>query len=91
MAQIKLNTQLLLGVEIIAKPYRLIVFDGANELVCHKVTPSALNRFIQSQTAHLFKGRLQFDKAGDDITVKVNGNDVGVINLKDFVHLITTT
>lgn len=55
MVTIKLDNWYSLAVETESKRFRLIVFDGNEELVCHKTTVSELRRFLQQTEAHLFK------------------------------------
>ena len=87
MSHIKLGDRLTISIEK-ENRLRLIVFDGSEELVCRKVNPSELKKFIQAENGHLFKGRLQLDKKDDNIFVSIKGAKTGVIALPEFEDLI---
>jgi hypothetical protein len=86
---LKLNGQLSLGMEPFTRGLRLMVFDRDEIWVCHKVRVKVLKDFIRADAGHLFKGRLQLDKAGDTISVSVKGKKAGSINSADLIQLIT--
>jgi len=88
MNTILLTGQLSFAVDQKEKRLRLIVFNGDDELVCHKADHSELKGFIQADVGHLFKGRLQLDKKNDHIVINVKGNTAGIISLTDFERLI---
>ena len=88
MNTIPLTGQLSFAVDQEEKRVRLIVFNGDNELACHKAGHSELKRFIQADTGHLFKGRLQLDKKNDHIFINVKGSTAGIISITDFERLI---
>jgi len=80
MITLKINGRYSFAVERYDKRLRLIVLDGINELVCRKVTKKELAAFLNNDEDHLFKGRLQLGKVGNDIVVNVKGNELGLIN-----------
>lgn len=80
MITLKINGRYSFAVERYDKRLRLMVLDGINELVCRKVTKKELTAFLNNDEGHLFKGRLQLDKVGNDIVVNVKGNELGLIN-----------
>ena len=80
MITLQLTDQYTFAIERNDNRLRLIVLDGINEWVCRKTTQKELNRFLLNNEAHLFKGRLQLDKTGDDIAVNVKGVDLGLIS-----------
>jgi hypothetical protein len=89
MNTIPLTGQLSFAVDQEEKRLRFIVFNGDDELVCHKADRAELNRFIQTDANHLFKGRLQLYKKGDHVIVNVKGNIAGIIGLTEFEKLIS--
>jgi hypothetical protein len=90
MSNLKLDGQLSLGVESHAHGLRLIVFDQDKAWVCHKVNLKVLKDFLEVEEAHLFKGRLQMDKSGNDILVSVKCNKAGIIPATDLEELINS-
>jgi hypothetical protein len=79
MEIIKLNGLYSLSVETENKRLMLIIFNGDEELVCHKTGVSELKRFLQQSEAHLFKGRLQLDKTNGNVTILIRAVTIGVI------------
>ena len=67
---------------------RLVVFENGEELACRKVAFREFEQFLKKDTGHLFKGRLQLDKSGDDILVSVKNNKAGTIRAADLAQLI---
>jgi hypothetical protein len=90
MQKVPFTEPLSLGLECYNKRLRLIVFNGTEEWVCHKVSVKYAKAFLEQETAHLFKGRLQLYKKGDAIVVNVKGSDIGLISSSDFSRLIST-
>jgi hypothetical protein len=88
MDNLRLDGQLSLGIETYASGLRLMVFDHDEIWVCHKVRVKILKDFIKTDTGHLFKGRLQLDKSGDDILVSVKSNKAGIIRAADLEELM---
>lgn len=86
---INLNDQLSFAIATEEKRLRLIVFNGDEELVCHKADRTAIKQFILTEKTHLFKGRLQLDKTGNHIRVNVKGKTAGIIGLTEFERLIS--
>jgi len=86
MNMLKINDQYSFMIERYDKRLRLIVMDGVDEWVCRKVNPTELSAFLSNNDAHLFKGRLQLDKVGNDIIVNVKGNELGLISSQAFLH-----
>ncbi|MGN6640317.1 MAG: hypothetical protein ACTHJ8_15515 [Mucilaginibacter sp.] len=69
MSNLKLDDQLSLGIESYMGGLRLMVFDQDEVWVCHKVRVKVLKDFLKMEKGHLFKGRLQLDKSGDDVLI----------------------
>ncbi len=68
---------------------RLVVTDDTMELACSKETPGKLSRFLASvEDGSLFKGRIQFHKSENTITVMLKGNKVGSINLSNLKEIL---
>jgi len=88
MNRIKLNDQLTFSIEKEEKRLRLIVSESGDELVCHKTDRNELTKFIQSADSHLFKGRLQLDKKGENVFIYLKGDIAGVIDLSEFERLM---
>lgn len=88
MQNVQLTESLSFGLERYDKRLRIIVFDGPKEWACHKVSVKDTKDFLGHETAHLFRGRLQLDKKGDDILVSVKGSAIGLISLLDFSRLM---
>ncbi|MFC0513727.1 hypothetical protein ACFFGT_05935 [Mucilaginibacter angelicae] len=89
MQKVSFPEPLSFGLERYDKRLRLIIFNGTEEWVCHKVSVKDAKAFLEQETAHLFKGRLQLDKKGGLILVSVKGNDVGMISSSDFSRLMS--
>jgi hypothetical protein len=85
---IKLNGHLFLTIEPDNKRLRLIVSDGEVELVCHKTTLPELKRSLQQTDEHLFKGRLQLNKSGDEIVVILKGEAAGRVSSSEFGRFV---
>jgi hypothetical protein len=90
MQKVPFTEPLSLGLERHDKRLRLIVFNGTEEWVCHKVSVKHAKTFLEQETAHLFKGRLQLYKKEDAIVVSVKGSNIGLISSSDFSRLIST-
>ena len=90
MGSIKLDGGYSLVVEAETKRFRLIILDDNAELVCHKVTVSELNQFLQQTDTHLFKGRLQLHKTGDYVAIIMKGEVIGSIPESEFQILISS-
>jgi len=88
MDSVKLDGNLSLGMEAYTRGLCLMVFDRDEIWVCHKVRVKVLKDFLRSDEGHLFKGRLQLDKLGDDILVSVKNNKAGTISAADLTQLI---
>ena len=88
MDSIKLDDGYALAIETEAKRLRLIVLHNDLELVCHKVTASELNRFMQQTDAHLFKGRLQLHKSGDHVAIIMKGEIIRLMPESEFQKLL---
>ncbi len=69
---------------------RLVILKDNVEYVCRKEKISALHKFLQLPTAHIFKGRLQLAKNEDEITVIAKGERIGTIDKKEFGKLLTS-
>jgi hypothetical protein len=88
MDRINIGDQFSFLVEQEERRLRLIVFNGDEELVCHKADRAKIQRFIMADKSHLFKGRLQLDKTGDHIRISVKGKTAGIISLSKFEKLV---
>ncbi|MEO7214030.1 hypothetical protein [Mucilaginibacter sp.] len=90
MTQFNLPGNLTLLLEPADKKFRLVLSDGTNELACHKETRTNLKKFITSTESQLFNGRLQLHKNGEAIVIRLKGEDVGVISLKELENVLET-
>ncbi|RZK54962.1 MAG: hypothetical protein EOO87_09055 [Pedobacter sp.] len=88
MPQIILNEKLIFVFEPSGKKIRLVITEADEELVCRKETLKNLQCFLAEEQAHLFKGRLQLFKSGDEIDVKVKNEIVGKISVQNFQHAL---
>jgi hypothetical protein len=90
MNDLKLNSQLSLGIESYTGGLRLMVFDQDEVWVCHKVRVKVLKDFLKMEKGHLFKGRLQLDKSGNDVLVSIKNNKTRIIPAADLEELINS-
>jgi hypothetical protein len=84
MTPLKLNDGFSFAIEHHERRARLIVYKNGLEDVCRKETFGSLRRFITADQGHLFKGRLQLDKDGENIAFKVKGGLVGMVKVNVF-------
>lgn len=84
MTPLPLQDDFSFGLERQEKNVRLIVYQYGNEYVCRKERFSVLERFIESDTAHLFRGRLQLYKYATGIGIAVKGTILGSVDPDDF-------
>ena len=88
MLLLKINNKLDLGVEHLEKKLRIVILYKKEELACRQETLKNLHYFIQSEKAHIFKGRLQLFKQTDVIVIEIKGKRLGTISAKNFVKCI---
>lgn len=84
MQTLKINNHVSFGIERNEKKVRLVVFDKKEELACRKETFGNLQRFIELDEGHAFKGRLQLFKKLDAIHVQVKGEKIGSVSAMNF-------
>jgi len=90
MQTLKINNNVSFGIERHEKKVRLVVFDKKEELACRKETFRNLQRFVELNEGHVFKGRLQLFKKLDAIHIQVKGEKIGSVsamNLKKCLSL----
>ncbi|WP_316737100.1 hypothetical protein [Pedobacter aquatilis] len=88
MENILLDDTFKLAFEKLPHKIRLIVFKNGEELVCRKEKLRMLFSFAETNTEHIFKGRLQFYKLGDKINVQVKNKLIGIISNADFKNAL---
>lgn len=76
------------AMEPVEKKLRLVIYDGDVELVCRKEDRRILESFLQQESDHIFKGRLQLLKKKDTIAVQVKGKLVGQMTTTEFSQLL---
>jgi hypothetical protein len=79
MKPLLLKDSTYLSIESYEKRVRLIVSSDQAELVCRKESFKNLEQFLQSPQQHIFKGRLQLYKNGDEVQVNVKGETLGTV------------
>lgn len=84
MQRIILNEKLSFFFEPSDKKIRLVVTTADEELVCRKETLKKLHYFLAEEHAHLFKGRLQLFKSGDEIAIQVKNEIIVKIPVEKF-------
>ena len=48
-----------------------------------------LNQFITEEQQHLFNGRLQLNKNGDEIDILYRGDRIGIVHINEFNRYLT--
>jgi len=90
MSRLQFNNNFSFDIQPYEKRLRLIVYDNTEEYVCRKESFSNLQKFIDTPTAHIFRGRLQLYKEGAEIRVEAKGAHVGTVSLDDFRNRLAT-
>ena len=88
MLTVRINKELDFGMERDERKLRLIVLDNKIELACRKETFGNLQRFIDADDAHAFKGRLQLYKHHNNISVELKGEKLGTIAAGKFKNFV---
>jgi hypothetical protein len=89
MTSLPLRDNFSLGLERYENRVRLIVFKDKEEWVCRKEGFTALEKFTETTTDHIFRGRLQLHKDAGEIRVEVKGEVLGSIPLSQFKKRLT--
>jgi hypothetical protein len=84
-----LKNNFSLGMERYAKRIRLVIYKDAEEFVCRKEAFPALEKFTETTTDHLFRGRLQLHKDAGEIHIEVKGEILGSIPVNQFKGVLT--
>ena len=67
---------------------RLIVFKNGEEYVCRKESQYKLKQFLALDEGRAFKGRLQLVKCGDNISIEVKGEVLGIVTAVQLEKLL---
>src|SRR5450432_1900710 len=89
MGSLPLYNNFSLGIERYENRVRLIVYKDKEEWVCRKEGFSALKKFTEKHTDHIFHGRLQLHKEAETIHVEVKGEILGSIPVSQFKKKLT--
>jgi hypothetical protein len=87
MIKLTLQDEQSFGIGKLDKKVRLIVYRDGVENVCRMESAKKLEKFVQSGEGHLFKGRLQLYRQGDEIGVIVKGKIAGTVNQGSFYDM----
>ena len=79
MKTIQLNDAFTFAVEAHNGKLRFVVYEHNSECVCRIERRKAIELFLESTTASIFKGRLQLHKQNHEIAVEVKGEVIGIV------------
>lgn len=88
MKTIQLNDEFTFAVEPHNGKLRFVVYEHNSECVCRIEGKKAIDFFLQSTTASIFKGRLQLHKHSNEIAVAVKGKVFGSMQLSSFKQML---
>ena len=88
MKTIQLNDAFTFAVEAHNGKLRFVVYEHNSEVVCRIERRKAIELFLQSTTASIFKGRLQLHKQNHEIAVEVKGEVIGSMQLSSFQQML---
>ncbi len=91
MQYLEINDDLRFVIEQINKELRVMITQGNEELACHKVSFTEFDTFLNTNKAHLFKGRLQLDNNNGVVLLKLKGVEVGSLDFEKIAAMLNTT
>ena len=91
MNSIQLNSTFKFSVEPYNGKLRFVIMENGLEYVYRIERKKAIETFLLTDSASIFKGRLQLHKYDNDISVEVKGEVVGSIVLSSFKQMLSLT
>jgi hypothetical protein len=84
MLHYPLNKNYTLSFETEGKKVRLVILDQDDERACRRESGKKLQEFLSADESQTFKGRLRLLKQGEEVSVFLKDECIGIVSRADF-------